>query len=427
MMRAEVRERIRRGVEEESPRRQRVDNRKATLVVHVDMDAFFAAIEERDNPALRGKPVVVGGPKGSRGVVTTANYEARKYGIHAGMSIAEVERRCPNAIHVSTKGGKYTWVSVQIMAILRRFSPVVEPYSIDEAFLDGTGCCHLFGTPEFYGYQIKEAIKQELRLTASVGIGPSKIVAKMASGLHKPDGLTVIRAEDVGRIFGPEPVSRIPGVGPSTEKALNRIGLLTIEDLTKAPISVLQQLLGMHGRELAEMIRGRGGDSIIALEERSEDKSMGHEHTFHEDVQDSALLHGRLLYLCERATRRMRKAGYLGRVTTVKLRTYDFETRDHQKKMADWSDDPAVIYSTAKELLSDLWKPGDKAVRLIGVSVSGLVKPDLYRGVQNNLFTEQARGRREGLFRAIDHVKDVYGEKIICLAASQDSLTREKH
>ena len=424
MMRAEVRDRIRRGIEAESPRRPRSTPGLASLVVHVDMDAFFAAIEERDNPSLRGKPVVVGGPKGSRGVVTTANYVARTYGVHAGMAITEVERRCPDAIHVSTKGGKYSWVSVQLMGILRRFSPIVEPYSIDEAFLNGTGCVHLYGNQEEYGRQIKEAIHNELNLTASVGIGPSKIVAKMASGLEKPDGLTIIRPQDVGPVFGPMSVRTIPGVGPSTEKVLNRLQIFTINDLSQASMALLQKFMGKHGRDLAEMIRGKSGSEIIALEERPEDKSMGHEHTFHVDVSNHEILLSRLLYLSEKATRRMRKSGYLGRVVTLKLRTYDFHTRDHQKKLGEWTDDPGTIYETAKELLDDLWHKGDKPIRLIGVSVSGLVHPDIFHGVQHNLFTAEKRERRIRLFNAVDQVKDQYGEKVLGMAGSLEALRK---
>jgi len=423
MMRAEVRDRIRRGVEADSPRRPHQKEEKTPrLVVHVDMDAFFAAIEERDNPSLRGKPVIVGGPKGSRGVVTTANYVARQFGVHAGMSLTEAERRCPQAIHVGTKGGKYSWVSVQLMGILRQFSPKVEPYSIDEAFLDGSGCNRLFGDPESYGRKIKDAIRRELNLTASVGIGPSRIVAKMASGLEKPDGLTLIRPEDVGPVFGPMPVETIPGVGPATKKTLNQLGLITINDIANAPMSLLHKMLGMHGRELWRIVHGQTGESIVALEERPDDKSMGHEHTFHHDVSDIRILHSRLLYLCEKATRRLRKNGYLGRVLTLKLRTYDFHTRDHQRKMDEWTDDPYEVFRIAKELLAHLWQPGGKPIRLIGVSLSGLVIPNEHKGVQANLFTAGTREQRQKLFSAVDRMKDVYGEKAIGMAGSLDAL-----
>jgi len=184
------------------------------------MDAFFAAIEERDNPSLRGKPLVIGGPKGSRGVVTTCNYEARKYGVHAGMSLTEAGRRCPHAAFLRTFGRKYTWVSLELMALLRRFSPTVEPYSIDEAFLDATGCLHLWGGAAAFGEAIRAEIRRELRLTASVGLGPSKTIAKIASGLNKPDGLTVIEPGTVRERLAPLPVEAIPGVGPTTRKLL---------------------------------------------------------------------------------------------------------------------------------------------------------------------------------------------------------------
>lgn len=425
MMRASVREKML----EKAPERRNPSPRSKTqqrVIVHVDMDAFFAAVEERDNPALRGRPVIVGGTKGSRGVVTTANYTAREYGVHAGMSITEAERRCPQAAFVSTQGGKYTSASIELMKLLRRFSPTVSPYSIDEAFLDATGCIHLFGDAEQYGQAISRSIQETLCLTGSIGIGPSRIVAKMASGMNKPNGLTIVEPERVTEIFGPLPVRTVPGVGPATERTLAKIGIGTIQQLMDCSDFLLSHVLGIYGRDLKSALLGRDGerDRVVAFEERPDDKSMGHERTFSADVGDPNVLHSQLLYLSERVTRRMRKESYLGRIVTVKLRTRDFVTRDHQKKLESWTDDPLVIYTAARQLLAHLWNPGDMPIRLIGVTASGLVRPGDPLGVQQNLFNAKEVARRGMLLRAVDTLQDQFGEKIVRLAAGSDDLRK---
>jgi len=416
MMRASVRERLRDDLPERRKPSRRNEAASEYVIVHVDMDAFFAAIEERDNPSLRGKPVIIGGPKGSRGVVTTANYEARKYGVHAGMSLTEAGWRCPDGIYVRMKGGKYTAASVLLMQTLRQFSPLVEPYSIDEAFLDGTGCADRYGGPEAYGLRIKQAIREHLNLTASVGIAPSRIVAKIASGLDKPDGLTVIAPERVAETLAPLSIREVPGIGRVSEKNLTTLNVHTVRDLVECPESLLAHALGSHGRDLRAMLLGKPGRDVIALEERADDKSMGHEHTFSEDVTEPAVLHRLLLYLCDRATRRMRKECYVGRVVTLKLRLHDFRTFDHQRKLDSWTDDPLVIFQVARELLAEIWRTGDQPVRLLGVSVSGLLRPGDPLGVQTDLFDARRAETRTRILGAMDHLRDMYGEKIVEIA-----------
>lgn len=423
MMRAHVRDRLtesnRRALGPGEPHRNPT---RARVIVHVDMDAFFAAIEERDNPALRGKPVIVGGPKGSRGVVTTANYVARGYGVGSGMSLAKAERLCPDAVHISTKGGKYTWVSLQIMEIMRRFSPEVEPYSVDEAFLDGSGCAHLFGGLYHYGAAIKRAILDELELTASVGIGPSRVVAKMASGMNKPDGLTVIEPHRVAARLGPLPVGKIPGVGPTTEQALKSLNINMIRQLVECPRDLLEMKLGKHGDDLANKLAGAEGIDRIGLEQPVDDKSKGHEHTFHRDVTSRSRLLQQLLVQCEMVSRRMRRDLFVGRRVTLKLRTHDFRTRSHQRVTRDWTDDPVELFQVARGLLDDIWREEERIpVRLVGVSVSGLIRPGEPAGVQEDLFLARLRERRALLFRAVDDLRDRYGENIVGLAAGYGS------
>jgi DNA polymerase IV len=418
MMRAEVRERLHAADRKHTHGKRDPNQRNAKVVVHVDMDAFFAAIEERDNPSLRGKPVVVGGPKGSRGVITTANYVARSYGVHAGMSLAKADQLCPDAIHVSTKGGKYTWVSLELMEILRQFSPEVEPYSIDEAFLNGTGCVHLWGGLEAYGQAIKAAVKRNLNLTASVGIGPSKVVAKIGSGLNKPDGLTIIESHDVVNRLGPLPIRKIPGVGQATELILNSLNIKTVQELIDCPRSMLQMKLGKYGNDLACKMAGATGVDDIGIERHIEDKSKGHEHTFHSDVHDTERIHSQLLAQCERVCRRMRRNRYLGRCVTLKLRTHNFVTHSHQRVLKEWSDDPVEIFEVVRELLKDIWRESDGIpVRLVGVSVSRLIRPGEPHGIQEDIFHADNRVQRGNLFSAVDSLRDRFGENAVGLAA----------
>ncbi len=398
--------------------------RSSSLIVHVDMDAFFASVEERDNPSIKGKPVIIGGEPGTRGVVTTANYEAREYGVHAGMSLTEAGKRCPQGVFLRTHGKKYTWVSVQLMGLLRSFSPVVEPYSIDEAFLDGAGCDHLWGGPVKYGEAIRSAIKEHLDLTGSVGIAPSKIVAKIASGMNKPNGLTVLMPEDVVTTIGGLAVEKIPGVGKSTKKILNGIGIFTIDTLANASTERLRAALGKNGEELKKLIRGEEGNKIIALEERPEDKSMGHEHTFMEDVQSENVIAGRLLHLCDKATRRMRTENYLGNCITLRLRDTNFVTRSHQRKLPFYTDDPAMVFHIAMNLLHEIWTENDGKVRLIGVSVSGLLKPSRFQGVQVDLFNAPKVERMHRLYYALDKVRDAYGDDSLEFAAGSRTLRK---
>ncbi len=390
--------------------------KSATTILHVDMDAFFAAIEEKDNPSLEGKPVIIGGPKDSRGVVTTCNYIARSFGVHSGMSLVKAGQLCPDAIYLKTFGRKYTWTSLKLMTILRKFSPKVEPYSIDEAFLDATGCTHLWGGNEPYGLAVKKAIKETLDLTASVGIGPSRIVAKMASNLDKPDGLTVIPKEKVDSVLGPLPVEAIPGVGDSTKKSLNSIGIQTVSQLAAYPISLLRAHLGINGEALVKIARGEGGDKVIALEERPHDKSMGHEKTFGTDVADKDEILGCLLNLSDKVARRLRRENYYGNVVTLKLRHSDFSTYSHQHALGFFTNDPQEIFDVGHGLLEDIWNEGDCKIRLIGICVSHLARPNGYTGIQENLFQAATGYKRRNLFKALDNLRDEYGEDVLQFA-----------
>jgi len=380
-------------------------------ILHIDMDAFFAAVEIRDNPWLKGKPVIVGGTPTGRGVVTTCSYEARSFGIHAGMPGREAARLCPHAIFLRGHGNKYIHASVQMMRILKQFSDRVEPFSIDEAFVDITHSIRLFGGAGNLALAIKQELRRQLNLTGSVGVGPNRLVAKMASRMQKPDGLTIIPREKVQDVFDPLPVRKLLGIGPATEEVLQKLGILTIEQLRKAPPSLLKRYFGIGGKELIRMANGQGDATVISLEHRDQDKSMGHEHTFGEDVIDPEQIHAQLLYLSEKVARRLRFAGLGGKKVTLKFRTTDFITTTHQMTLSALTRDETTIYCASLKLLGEVWDHYTP-VRLVGVSVSRL-STIIQNGNQSDLFMRRAFQQRRKLSSTLDGIRDRFGEDSI--------------
>jgi len=380
-------------------------------ILHIDMDAFFAAVEIRDNPWLKGKPIVVGGSPRGRGVVTTASYEARVYGIHAGMALAEAVRLCPQAIFVESYGSKYVHASIELVKILRIFSDNVEPTSIDEAFMDITNSKRLFGGDEQLAIAIKKRIREKLGLTCSIGIGPNRLVAKMASGMHKPDGLTIIYRENIRQKFDPLSVRELYGVGPATQEALRKIGILSVEQLRKASPNTLHRYFGVGGKELIRMANGQGECRVVPLEHREKEKSMGHEHTFGEDTTESQKIHARLLYLSEKVSRRLREAKMGGRRVTIKLRTKGFHTTTHQMSIAIPTNDEYFIYTISKKLLQEVWNE-ENPIRLVGISVSRLMILTT-EGYQDSIFIGKSSCHRRKLSGCIDMITERYGDKSI--------------
>jgi DNA polymerase-4 len=415
MVRA-MKEGIKREIAKE-PKGEKPDERKGIekWILHIDMDAFFAAVEIRDNPWLKGKPIIVGGAPNSRGVVTTGSYEARSFGIHAGMPLAEAARLCPHGIFLRTYGNKYVNASVELMKILRRFSDIVEPYSIDEAFVDITHSLRLYRGAKELAMEMKHQIRRHLNLTGSIGIGPNRLVAKMASRMQKPNGLTIIPRDKVRDIFDPLPVRDMLGVGPATEQVLNRLGIMTIEQLRKASPKMLARYFGVGGKELINMANGKGDSLVVSFEHRQREKSMGHEHTFGIDTNDQEQIHAQLRYLSEKVTRRLREAGLGGKRVTLKLRTTDFDTTTHQMSLSNPVDDDIVIYWISVKLLHEIW---DKTtpVRLVGVSASRLM-PVSSQGYQAYLFDTENSHHRRRLSRILDTIRDRYGENIISSAS----------
>lgn len=338
-------------------------------IIHVDMDAFFAQVEVLDNPKYKGKPLVVGGRKDSnRGVVSTCSYEARKYGIHSAMSIRRAVQLCPHAIFVPTRMARYEEVSKQIRAVLDEFSPVVEPLSIDEAFLDMTGCEHFYENAKSMGMALKEGIRQKTGLTASVGIAPNKFLAKLASDHEKPDGLVALPLAAVDEFLLPLSIRAIWGVGPKTAAKLTQIGLRTVADVRACP---LDKLVAAVGRRLAEHIHHLAfGRDNRAVEADVEAKSIGRETTFETDVPDGPELRRHLANLAANVGWRMRRAGVYARTVTVKIRLPDFQTHTKSRTFDVPFDDDDTLYKEAVKLLDEfsLRQP----LRLLGVYASHL-------------------------------------------------------
>jgi DNA polymerase IV len=347
-------------------------------ILHVDMDAFFAAVEQRDRPELRGKPVIVGAdPRGGRGrgVVSTASYEARRFGVGSAMPISEAWRRCPQGIYVHPDMERYAHESERIMEIFHRFTDLVEPISIDEAFLDVTGSARAMGTGEEIGRKLKAAIRKETELTASVGVAASKLVAKIASDMRKPDGLVVVPAGTEPAFLAPLPVRRLWGVGPKMEEALARLGVVTIGDLAALDPGRLERRLGTHGHDLQKLARGEDDRDVVA--EGAEAKSLGQEHTYGQDTADRERLRATLLQIADGVAGRLRSHALRARTVTLKYRDEDFHTTTHARTLADATDSGNVLFAVAWELFAEVHQ--GRKVRLLGIYAShfGEGKPQL--------------------------------------------------
>ncbi|MCM2279709.1 MAG: DNA polymerase IV [Oligoflexia bacterium] len=338
-------------------------------IIHVDMDAFFASVEQRDRPELRGKPVVVGGSPEKRGVVAAASYEARRFGVRSAMSAAKARRLCPQAVFLPPDFRKYSEVSRQIREIFLSVTPLVEPLSLDEAYLDVTE--NLLNEP--LARKVAEYVKREIRtktgLSASAGVAPNKFVAKVASDFRKPDGLVVVPPEKVLAFVEKLPVGKLWGVGPVTEKKLQSMGIWTAAEIRKRPVAELEQVLGSFG---AFLYRLAFGEDDRPVESERESKSCGAERTFERDLVELTELVEILRSLVSEVADWLKDSGRPGRTVTLKLRYSDFKTITRSKTMPVATDDPARILEVAERLLREGTEAGHRPARLIGVSVSGL-------------------------------------------------------
>jgi len=335
------------------------------------MDAFFISVEQRDNLALRGKPAAVCGSL-SRSVVTSATYEARPYGIRAGMPTQEAKRRCPQLILVEGNHSKYTETAARIFSILKEYTPLVEVASIDEAYLDITQSLLLYKSPSHIAQLIKNQIQEGEQLTCSIGVAPNKLLAKLGSRLKKPDGLVVIRKEEVEETLKDLPVSKLNGIGPKLGEALNSIGISTCVQFVIFPVSVLSKRFGVIGERLHEMGLGLDDISVVPFDEEKDAKSMSHSVTLEEDTSAPDILRKVLLQLSERVSRRMRREGFFGKRIAITVRYSDFFTFSKQKTLPKWMNSGNEIFKLASEIFESI--PHPKPIRLLGVGVSLLKK-----------------------------------------------------
>ena len=373
------------------------------VILHVDLDAFFAAVEQRDRPELRGRPVVVGGGgPNDRGVVSTASYEARRFGVRSAMPLRTAAALCPDAVFLPVDGAKYQAVSREVLAILRRFTPLVEPVSIDEAFLDVTASRALFGDGEAIARRIKATVAGETGLTVSVGVAATKLVAKVASDLRKPDGLVVVPPGEEASFLAPLAISRLWGVGPRTAAVLREQGVTTIGELAALPVDVLVRTLGRHGGTLHERALGIDPDPVGGGDPA---KSIGHEHTFDVDTSDREILERTLLAMAEGVAGRLRAGGLRAATVTVKIRDSSFRTITRQRTLPAPTDLPDPIWHAALELA----RPELRGirVRLIGVTASGLHEPE-----QMGLF-EEGDDRHRRAVEAADRIRRRFGERAV--------------
>jgi DNA polymerase-4 len=375
-------------------------------ILHVDMDAFYAAIEQRDRPELRAQPVIVGGT-GNRGVVSAASYEARPFGVHSALPMSIARRLCPDAVFLPVRMSHYALVARQIRDLLSSFTPLVEPLSLDEAFLDVRGCEGLFGSAPAMARQIKERIRAELGLTASVGVAVNKFLAKLASDLGKPDGLVVVPPEGVVAFLAPLPVSRLWGVGTRAEKRLHALGLQTVGRLAAQPEQVLVEHFGENGRHLWQLAHGQDDRPVVPDREA---KSISTETTFPRDIASREHLRSWLLDLVEQLARRLRQERLRTRTVELKVRSADFRTRTRALTLSAATDLTDALWQAAAALFERTVSRDLLPLRLLGVAASQLTRD---RVVQGDLFDEGKPARQGALDRAVDAIRTQFGSAAI--------------
>lgn len=369
-------------------------------ILHVDMDAFFASIEQKANPHLRGKPVLVCGDPDSRTVVASASYEARPYGVKAGMPLRQAKKLCSHAITIEGNPGKYVDTTIRLLAIFSQFTDLLEAFSVDEAFLDVTHTHHLWGGPVKLARELKKSVWDTFGLTCSIGIAPNRLLAKLASDMQKPDGLMEISPEEVTAVVENLPVSKLCGIGEKTEKVLAALGIKTCGDLGRFPEEKLSQLFGKVGQVLHQMGKGEDNTPVHPYFHELPTKSMSHMITLPADTLDPVVINRCLLQLSEQVGRRLRLENYRGKTVAVTIRHSDFKTFIRQQTHTEFMDSGGEIYRQGKKLLSRFPGTG-KAIRMLAVAVSNLVK---------DIEQMTLLGKPDRLSRALDVVNDRFGE-----------------
>lgn len=373
-------------------------------ILHVDMDAFYASVEVRDNPSLKGKPILVGGTPEQRGVVAACSYEARKFGVHSAMPMSKALRLCPQATLLPVRMSRYVEVSRQIHQIFHNYTPDVEPLSLDEAFLDVSGCISLFGNAEIIGRKIKTEIKEKTGLTASVGVAPNKFLAKLASDLDKPDGFTIITEENKQQTLDPLPVSRIWGIGKVTDKSLEKLGIRTIAQLRTAP---LYQLNMIFGNQVEDVLRLAQGIDNRRVEPYSEAKNVSAEETFPKDIGDRDTLYTILLHQVEEVSQRLRADKLQARTVTLKCRYGDFRTITRSSTLDHGTNTTKVLLQEAGRLFDQWYKKSSAPLRLLGFGTSGLSPEGTGQGL---LFADPEEEKQKQVDTVFDRIRKKYGD-----------------
>lgn len=363
-------------------------------ILHCDLDAFYASVEQRDNPSLQGKPVIIGALPGNRGVVATCSYEARKYGVHSAMPISEAYRLCPEAIFIKPDLSKYLAVSRQVFSILESFTPLIEKISVDEAFLDVSGCHNLFGCSQEIALEIKKQVWEKIGIKISIGIASNKFLAKLASSLSKPDGLLMFTPDMVQNLLPSLPVQKIWGIGPKTVKNLNNIGIYTISDLLQTEKNILNKILGSNTDFILQLAQGKDSRPIIPY---TTIKSIGHEITFPRDINDIDQIKNNILNLSGQVGLRLRRANLRANTVTLKVRLSDFTTLSRSQTLDEAFNSNQIIFETALYLLGKM-PLADKKVRLIGINCSNFSNQNLE---QLSLFSYKTKA----LDQIIDQLK----------------------
>jgi DNA polymerase-4 len=385
----------------------------ARTILHVDMDAFYASVEQRDRPELRGVPVIVGGA-GNRGVVAAASYEVRRFGVHSAMPTREALRRCPQAVVIAPRIAHYAAVSSQIFAVFHEFTPLVQGLSLDEAFLDVTASLSALGDGETLAREIKQRIRARTQLTASVGVAPNKLVAKIASDLRKPDGLVVVRAGAVEELLDPLPVRKLFGLGPKTVPKLESLGIHTLHDLRLAAPARLRPVFGRYTERVQQRAAGLDDRPVVP---DVEEKQVSAEETFDVDIADPARLHVEVHRLADKACGRLRARELAAGCVTIKIRRADFATYTRQRAFEPRTQETRVVARIAVELL-DAWlrtQPG-AALRLLGVGVT-----DLAEQRQADLFDAPESRRNRRLDDAVDRIRERFGRTALARASTLDT------
>ena len=382
------------------------------MILHVDMDAFYASIEEREHPELAGLPVIVGGAPRGRGVVAAANYTARKFGIHSAMASSKAAKLCPNAVFLPTRIDYYAAVSEQIRSIFQTFTPLVEPLSLDEAFLDITESQKLFGTPESIGRQIQQTIQHQLNLVASVGIAPNKFLAKVASDLEKPAGFVVVHSNAIQTFLDPLPVRRLWGVGPATAAALEQLGIQTIGQVRLQPANALAERFGQHGAHLWNLAQGIDDRPVITDKVT---KSISHETTFAVDVTDRDVLRAQALALTDQVAARLRVRGLSGKTVQLKIRFADFQTITRATTLSTPTQLTQPLWHAVQQLLTTNVPRPNVPIRLIGVGISSL---DNDPQQQQELFPDKTAATQLQLEQTTDQIRQKFGATSVTRATT---------